>query len=312
MKKCAFLFPGQGSQSIGMGKDLHENYPQVREIFDAACEIIQKDIRKLCFEGPMDQLTETVNLQPAMTAVNLGFLAALTQGGAAPIISAGHSLGEYSALCAAGVLSVPDTLMAVFKRGSLMHREAQKRKGAMQAIIGLPMETVSIIVANASAKGIVSVANHNSETQIVITGEPEPVEAAAIAAREKGGKAVALNVSGAWHSDLMQGAEKEFTEFLSELIFHSPQSNVVFNVTAQTETNPDTIRSLMARQLRSPVRWHDAMLRLMGHGVEVFAEVGPGRVLTGLLKKTLPKGHPFEVYNINSIKAVDDFLAKVV
>lgn len=311
MKKCAFLFPGQGSQAVGMGKDLHEAYPSVREIFDAVCDITQKDIRKLCFDGPMNALTETVNLQPALTAVNLGYLSALTGGGVFPVISAGHSLGEYSALCAAGALSVPDALAAVFKRGSLMHRESQRHRGAMQAIVGLPMETVSVLVANAAAEGTISVANHNSETQIVITGAPAPVETAAIAAREKGAKAIPLKVSGAWHSELMRGAEAPFAEFLSNLIFSRPQSDVVFNVTAEVETDPEVIRSLMARQLCSPVRWYDVMIRLMGEGVEVFAEVGPGKVLTGLLKKTLPKGHAYAVYNINSVKAMEDFIAEV-
>lgn len=312
MKKCAFLFPGQGSQSVGMGKDVHDADPKVREIFDAVCEITRRDIRKLCFEGPMDRLTETVNLQPALTAVNLGYLSALTAGGASPVISAGHSLGEYAALCAAGALSIPDALAAVFKRGSLMHREAGKHRGAMQAIVGLPMETVSVLAANASAHGPVSVANHNSETQIVITGAPEPVEKAAIAAREKGAKAIPLKVSGAWHSDLMRGAEAEFGEFLSGLTFESPKSRVVFNVTAEAETGPEAIRSLMARQLCSPVRWYDVMVRLMGEGVEVFAEVGPGKVLTGLLKKTLPKGHHYGIYTINTVKGVEDFLAEVM
>jgi [acyl-carrier-protein] S-malonyltransferase len=295
-----------------MGKELHDAYPSVREIFDAVCDITRMDIRKLCFEGPMETLTETVNLQPAMTAVNLGYLSALTDGGAAPTISAGHSLGEYAALCATGVLSVPDALTAVFKRGSLMHRESQRRKGAMQAIVGLPMETVSVLVANAAVDGMVSVANHNSETQIVITGEPGPVETAAIAAREKGAKAIPLKVSGAWHSELMRGAEAEFTEFLSELTFNPPQSKVAFNVTAEVESDPKAIRSVMGRQLCSPVRWYDIMIRLMGEGVEVFAEVGPGKVLTGLLKKTLPKDHPYALYNINSVKAVEDFLAEAM
>lgn len=312
MKKCAFLFPGQGSQAVGMGKDLHEAYPAVREIFDAVCEISQKDIRRLCFEGPMEQLTETVNLQPALTAVNLGFLSALTGGGVRPVISAGHSLGEYSALCAAGVLSVTDALAAVYKRGALMHRESRKQKGAMQAIVGLPMETVSVLVANAAAKGPVSVANHNSETQIVITGTPEPVEAAAVAAREKGAKAIPLKVSGAWHSELMRGAEGEFAEFLSELTFGKPRSRVVFNVTAETAEDPEEIRSIMARQLINPVRWYDTMIRLMGEGVEVFAEVGPGKVLTGLLKKTLPRDHSYQLYTLNTAKGVEDFIAEVL
>ncbi len=312
MKKCAFLFPGQGSQSVGMGKDLYERFPSVREIFDAAEDISGQDIRNLCFDGPMDRLTETVHLQPALTAVNLGVLSALTGAGATPVISAGHSVGEYSALCAAGVLSVSDALAAVFKRGALMHRESRRHKGAMQAVVGLPMETVRDLVANAAAAGPVSVANHNSETQIVITGAPEAVEKAAIAAREKGAKAVPLKVSGAWHSDLMRRAEEEFAGFLSDIPFGTPQSHVVFNVTGEVETDPEEIRSVMSRQLCRPVRWYDTMIRLMGEGVEVFAEVGPGKVLTGLLKKTLPKGHPYALYTVNSVEGVDDFLAGVL
>ena len=311
MKKIAFLFPGQGSQSVGMGKDVFEEYDFVRERFRAAEEITGLPISKLCFEGPMASLTETVNLQPAVTTVNLAFLAVLTREGIVPHLSAGHSLGEYSALAAAGIVSEDDALRMVFKRGELMHREATRHRGAMSAIIGLPIETVRDLVARVTDGGVVAVANHNAEKQIVITGSPAPVKQVAELAVALRAKAVPLKVSGAWHSRLIEGAEAEFREFLGTVSFHPPKSGVVHNVTADCMEDPDQIRNLMAEQLCSPVRWHDSVLRLMAERVEVFVEVGPGKVLTGLVKKILPKEYPCEIYNVNDVDSLGAFLKEM-
>ncbi|WP_373497839.1 ACP S-malonyltransferase [Desulfococcus sp.] len=310
MKKIAFLFPGQGSQSVGMGKDVFEAYDVVRDRFQAAEEITGLPISRLCFEGPMAALTETVHLQPAVTTVNLAFLAVLQREGVTPHVAAGHSLGEYSALCAAGVVSEADTLRMVFKRGELMHREATRHQGAMAAIIGLPIETVRGLVAQV-ADGVVSVANHNAETQIVITGSPEPVKKVSELAAAERAKAVPLKVSGAWHSRLIQGAEAEFREFLGTIAFHPPACGVIHNVTADRMDDPVRIRSLMAEQLCSPVRWYDSMRKLMAEKVDVLVEVGPGKVLAGLAKKILPKAYPCEVYNVNDRESLEAFLKGV-
>ena len=203
MKKTAFLFPGQASQAVGMGKDIYEEFGYVREIFDMAEEVTRMKLSNLCFEGPMSDLTLTMNQQPAITVVNLAYLAVLEKEGRGPDVSAGHSLGEFSALCAAGVISKEDAMRLVCKRGELMHRESLKREGAMAAIVKLSMEDVSACVAAAVSAGVVSVANHNSEQQIAISGSPEAVDKAAALAVEKGGRAIRLKVSGAWHSELI-------------------------------------------------------------------------------------------------------------
>ena len=311
MKKVAFLFPGQGSQVVGMGQDLYQEYDFVREIFDMVDEVTKTHISKLCFNGPMEELTLTVNLQPAMTAVDLACLAALEKEGIQPHMTAGHSLGEYSALRAAGVVNPEDTCRLVFKRGHLMHREATKHEGAMQAIVGLGIDEVREIVEAAQEKGVIAVANHNTAEQIVITGSPDAVEAAGEAAKARGVKAIPLKVSGAWHSELIRGAEEEFTVFLEEIPFNEPQRPVLFNVTAAPESDPDKIRELMARQLCSPVRWYDSMCKMQEEGIEVFAEVGPKRVLTGMLRKIIPDTYEHETYNVDSMKGLETFFKAV-
>ena len=308
MKKTAFLFPGQGSQSVGMGEEFYREYDIVREIFDMAEEITRINISKLCFKGPMEDLTMTVNLQPAVTAVNLACLAVMERENTAYQYCAGHSLGEYGALCAAGVNSKEDTIRLVYKRGELMHREAGKHQGAMHAIVGLPIEAVSELVAKVQKKGIVSVANHNTQQQIVITGAPPAVDQVSSMAVAQGAKSVALKVSGAWHSELIKGAQDEFKDCLDTIGFEAPQKQVFFNVTAAEEEDPAEIRNIMARQLCSPVRWYDTMNKLMEAEVEVFVEVGPGRVLAGLLKKTLPRNYPGKFYNVANMKQLEIFL----
>jgi [acyl-carrier-protein] S-malonyltransferase len=310
-KKIAFLFPGQGSQAVGMGVDLYEEYDFVREIFDMVDDITKSHISKLCFKGPMEDLTLTVNLQPAVTAVNLACLAVMEKEGLEPTISAGHSLGEYSALRAASAISSEDTLKLVFKRGQLMHREATKNQGAMHAILGLDIETVQAIVDKAKEKGIVAVANHNTAEQIVTTGTPEAVEYASALASEQGAKAIPLKVSGAWHSELIRGAEKDFQVFLEGISFQTPKTPVIFNVTANFESDSDQIPKLMATQLCSPVRWYDTICKLQEESIEVFAEVGPKRVLTGMLRKIIPKTYEHQTFNVDSMKGLEKFFQAV-
>ena len=308
MKKIAFLFPGQGSQSVGMGQDFYQEYDTVREIFDMAEEITRVNLSKLCFKGPMEDLTMTVNLQPAVTAVNLACLAVIQKEGISASCFAGHSLGEYSALCAAGAISRQDTCKLVFKRGELMHREATQYEGAMHALVGLTIDDVDTIVSQVQRRGVVSVANHNTEKQIVITGAPEPVGAVSSLAVEKGAKSIPLKVSGAWHSSLIQGAQPEFEEFIGRFSFNSPQGTIIFNATAEPEENPDEIKAIMVRQLCSPVKWFDSMRRLVEAQMEIFVEVGPGRVLSGLLKKILPDNFHGETYNVSNMKQLEKFL----
>ena len=310
MKKIAYLFPGQGSQKVGMGQDLYQASDDVKALFAAADQVSGLPISRLCFEGPMDALTQTVNLQPAITVVNLACLSALEKKGLRPQVCAGHSLGEYSALYAAGVVSAADCIRLVHKRGQLMHREATRNQGAMSAIVGLSIDQLKPLVAEASGKSIVAVANHNSADQVVITGEPAAVQAAGEAAAAAGARAVPLKVSGAWHSPLIQGAEDEFRTFLEGIAFQAPKCPVIHNVTADACDAPDRIKSLLARQLCSPVRWYDSMLKMVADGVEVFVEIGPGKVLAGLLKKVLPAGGGVKVYNVQDLKSANAFLSE--
>jgi [acyl-carrier-protein] S-malonyltransferase len=308
LKKTAFLFPGQGSQSVGMGEEFYREYDTVRELFDMTEELTRINISKLCFKGPMEDLTMTVNLQPAVTAVNLACLAAIEKESNAYHCSAGHSLGEYSALNAASVISKEDTIRLVFKRGELMHRDATRHRGVMHAIVGLPIDEVSEMVSEGQKDGVVSVANHNTELQIVITGTEKAVARVSALASAKGAKSVPLKVSGAWHSALIKDAQDEFKGYLEPVSFNSPQKPVLFNVTADSSDKPDEIKEIMGRQLCSPVRWYDAMKKLIDEDVEVFVEVGPGRVLAGLLKKILPRDHPGKIYNVGNMKQLEGFL----
>ncbi|MBT8372744.1 MAG: ACP S-malonyltransferase [Deltaproteobacteria bacterium] len=311
MKKTAFLFPGQGSQKVGMGEEFYREYDVAREIFDMTEEITRINISKLCFKGPMEDLTMTVNLQPVITAVNLACLAAIEKEYNDYLYCAGHSLGEYSALCASGVNSKEDAIRLVFKRGKLMHREATRLRGAMHAIVGLSIDEVSELVSEVQKEGIVSVANHNTQSQIVITGSPEPVDKVSSLAVARGAKAFPLKVSGAWHSELIRGAEEDYKEYLDITSFNCPQKKILFNVTADSSEEPEEIKEIMARQLCSPVLWYDTMSKLVDENVEVFVEVGSGGVLGGLLRKIIPKDSPIIIYNIGNMKQLEKFFKEM-
>ncbi len=306
--RTAFLFPGQGSQFVGMGEDLAEQFPGVREIFDQVDEICGKPISKLCFDGPMEELTITENLQPAITAVNLGCLVALNESGFQAAVSAGHSLGEYGALVSAGVLTPYDALRLVHKRGQLMHREALAHPGDMVAVIGMDINGLREILNEVKADGVLAIANHNTAEQIVITGDKAPVAEAAQMVKERTGRAIPLKVSGAWHCELMRGAVKEFREFMEAVPFSEPKSVILFNAGAKKETDPGKIKDIMANQLITPVKWYDIVRSMLRAGVDTFVEVGPKNVLVNLLKKIVPDAGALNIHNVQDVKSLNKFV----
>ncbi|MBW1916118.1 MAG: ACP S-malonyltransferase [Deltaproteobacteria bacterium] len=307
-EKIAFLFPGQGSQSIGMGQDIINEISEAKEIFEQLDDICRKPISRLCAEGPMDELTLTVNLQPAVTAVNLVCLAALKKSGISAHVSSGHSLGEYAALTSSGVISPYDALRLVNRRGELMHRESLSHPGVMAAVLGMNIDEVAKIVEQARDKGVLAIANHNTAEQIVITGEEEPVVRAVQLIKEMGKKAIPLKVSGAWHCDLMADAVDDFRVFMEDIPFEASKSTMLFNATAGTEDDPEKMKDIMANQLTSRVRWYDIIVRMMEDGIDTFVEVGPKKVLTGMLKKIIPRDSKLKVYNIEDMKSLNSFL----
>lgn len=281
------LFPGQGSQEVGMGRDLTESFPAARTVFERADEALGVALSRLMWEGPADELTATHNAQPALLTHSLAVFTIVADHLDDVAIAAGHSLGEFSAHVAAGTLGFEDALRAVRRRGELMHRSGQERPGTMAAVIGLDDGAVEDVCRAASGDdGVCVPANFNSPGQIVISGDVPAVERAMQGANEAGAKrALPLNVSGAFHSPLMEVAESGLREHLEGVTFSPPRFPVVSNVTAEPVTEPDVARQLLVAQLTSPVRWAASMRTMRGRGVTRFLELGPGRVLAGLMRR---------------------------
>lgn len=285
MNHLAALFPGQGSQQVGMGKDLSETYPSAREAFGRADEILGLPLSRICWEGPEEELTQTQNAQPAILVHSLATWTVIREELAGRVkYSAGHSLGEFAAYCAAGSLDFEDAVRLVRRRGELM---AEARAGTMAAVVGLEPAVVEEICGEVRADGgVVVAANYNSPQQLVISGEAEAVGEASGKAKAAGAKMVRpLAVSGAFHSPLMSDAESGLRAELGNVTFRDPEFPVVSNVTAEPVDDADTARQTLVSQLTAPVRWTQSMTRIAGEGIVEFVEIGPGRVLTGLLRR---------------------------
>ncbi len=286
MGKLAFIFPGQGSQRAGMGKALAEQFPAARAVFDQADQALGFPLSTLCFEGPEEELKLTANTQPAILTTSVAAYRVLEEQGIAPDYVAGHSLGEYSALVASGCLSLPEAVVTVRNRGTYMQEAVPAGQGAMAALLGLPLPKVQQVCEQAAQGQVVVPANLNSPGQIVISGHKEAVERAAAAAKDAGAKrAVLLPVSAPFHSSLLQPAAVRLESDFQRIRFGGLSIPLVTNVDAEVIETPQAARDALLRQVPAPVRWEESMRKLIELGCDCFIEVGPGKVLAGLLRQ---------------------------
>jgi [acyl-carrier-protein] S-malonyltransferase len=282
----AFLFPGQGSQSVCMGNDLAEKYPIARQTFEEADDALGIKLSQLCFEGPEDLLRLTENTQPAILTVSVAAWRVLNEKGIKPAFVAGHSLGEYSAHVAAGTISFADAVRVVRNRGRYMQESVPVGTGSMAAILGMSLDAVSAVCCDAAQAEVCEPANINSPEQIVISGHTAAVERAAKLADERGAKrAKVLSVSAPFHCSLMEPAQERLAGDLQTLQFSIPKLPVICNVDAVAVTTADAAREALVRQVTGSVRWNQSMQRLIAQGVQTFIEVGPGKVLCGLMRQ---------------------------
>jgi [acyl-carrier-protein] S-malonyltransferase len=291
MARVAFLFPGQGSQKVGMGKDLVERHPHLREFFARADAVLGFPLMKLCFEGPDSELVQTQNTQPAIFVVSMAILDVLRKAGLRAEAAAGHSLGEYGALVCAGVLELEDALRLVRRRGELMAGVNARTPGAMAAVIGLSGEAVAEACRKAQVEtgGVVEPANYNTPQQTVISGqEAAVVRAMALAQEAKAEKVVRLQVGAPFHCSLMSALQEEFAATLEKYPFKDPAVPVVANVTGDYVRTAAAVKDALRRQVAGAVRWTDTINRLAADGFDTFVEVGPGRTLVGLNRQIQP------------------------
>lgn len=307
--KLAFVFPGQGSQYIGMGRKLWDDFDEVKALYEEASEAVGYDIKDLSFNGPQEELNRTSKTQPCILTVSIAAYRILLSKGIVPYVVAGHSLGEYSAIVAAGVLPFKEAVKLTEKRGKFMQEAVPEGEGLMAAIIGLDRNTVDDICLSVES-GYVSPANYNSPGQIVIAGEREAVEDAmkfAKVARAK--RVIVLAVSAPSHCTLMVEASNRLAELLNTIEFQSPDVPVVNNADAMFLTNAEKIKLSLIKQLNSPLLWEDSIKNIVDAGINTFVEIGPGRALSGLIKRIEPSA---KLFNVNDTESLNKTLKELV